>query len=235
MDSLPIKPTNPTYDSQAGKEIPLRERVHNNLSSIRQTHTDLQIALAADNSPSHIDSLLQQMQAPIQDLLQITIKQPPLLSQNEIDVVKAISVQYQSMQTDPRSVSASTLAALQANSSTLEQMFEAEVAGVPEPHVSALQAQNHLSSLSEALHLNIEKCGIDSSASEAIIKSMKNPMAELAHLSESGVLTAAQSDVVIALTTAYTTTIQVPGMTTPQVIAQFQINLQSLNTLLIHR
>ncbi len=228
---MEILPTS-SHGPLAGGEVPIRERVHNNLLSIQQTQAGLQIALASNDSPSHIESLLQQLQSPIQDLVQISIQHPPVLSQNEIDVVSAIQSQFQTMQTDLHAISPSALAALQGNSSTLDQMFATEVAGLPEPNVSALQAQNHLSALSDALHLHIKAHGVYSEKTDAIVNSMQHPMAELNNLSDSGVLTSAQSGVVIALTTMYSTTIQVPGMATPETIKQFDTQLRTLNQLL---
>jgi hypothetical protein len=234
MNIPPIEPTplSSTYGLRPGEEIPIRKRVHSDLFSMQQTHVQLQVALASHDSPSYIDSLLQQLHSPIQDLLQISNKQPPVLSQNEIDVVKAIQMQFQSIQTHPQFISASMIAELQGNSSTLDQMFVAEVAGIPEPNVSALQAQNYLSYLAHALHLHAKAEGMHSAASQAIINSMQKPMKELTHLSESGVLTSIQSDAVIKLTTLYSTTVQVPEKATPETITAFETNLQSLNNLL---
>src|SRR5690349_2363553 len=116
MSIPPIEPINPAY-GQAKAEIPVRDRVHNDLLSMQQTHARLQTALASnDNNLSHIDSLLQLLHLPIQDLLQIASQKPPVLSQNEIDVVNAIQTQFQSIQANPGSLSPSIVAALQGNS-----------------------------------------------------------------------------------------------------------------------
>jgi hypothetical protein len=229
---MEILPTSP-YGSQPGGEIPLRDRVHNNLLSMQHTHAELQISLAAQDTASHIEGLLQQLQPPIQDLVQISLKHPPMLSQNEMDVINSIRTQFQTMQTDPKSITPSDLAALQGNSSTLDQMFAAEAAGIPEPNVAALKAQNHLSALSDTLHLHLKTHAVNSSEAEALVNSMQDPVAELNQLSKTGVLTPAQSDVVADLTTAFTTTIHVPGMATPQAIAQFTAYTEHLNQLLL--
>lgn len=232
MSIPPIEPTNPAY-GQAKAEIPVRDRVHNDLLSMQQTHAQLQTALASnDNNLSHIDSLLQLLHLPIQDLLQIASQKPPVLSQNEIDVVNAIQTQYQSIQANPGSASPSIVAALQGNSNTLDQMFAAEVAGIPEPNVHALQAQNHLSYLSNALQLHVKTHRMRSAESEAIINSMQNPMKELSHLFELGILTPSQSDAVIDVRNKYTTTIQVTERINPEAISEFQSSLQNLNNLL---
>ena len=231
MSIPPIEPINPAY-GQAKAEIPVRDRVHNDLSSMQQTHAQLHTALASNDALSHIDSLLQQLHLPIQDLLQIASQKPPVLSQNEIDVVNAIQTQFQSIQANPGSLSPSIVAALQGNSNTLDQMFAAEVAGIPEPNVHALQAQNHLSYLSNALQLHVKTDGMRSPESEAIINSMQNPMKELSHLFELGILTPPQFDAVTDVRNKYTNTIQATEMINPEAISEFQSSLQNLNHLL---
>lgn len=231
MSIPPIGPSAPAPGTPP-EGTPLRERVHKDLTTIQQMNGELQTTLVSHGSPSQIHHLLQNLQSPIQDLAQITNQRPPVLSQNEVDIIKAMNTQYQMMQMDTQSVTPSSVAALQGSSNTLEQMFAAELAGIPEPNSSALQAQNYLSALSETLQLHVKANGIQSPDSEAIINSMKSPVTELSHLSERGILSPAQSDVVNELATTYAAVIQVPGIPTPKTLVQFQTHLQTLNQLL---
>lgn len=223
MSVPPIQPTGQPPELPGGN--PLRDRVRFALTSIRQHVDALQAALAAHDNPAQINSLLGHLQQPVQILVQLTGRQPPLMSQNEIDVVKDLNMQFELAQMDPQEISPSAAAAIQGSSSTLGHLFASEAAGTPEPNTTILQALNFLSALTGALQLHLE---IKSKDSGQIIASMQAPIQELEHLSSLGILDLQQSDAVSDLTILYNTQIKNPELATPQSLSQFQNSIETL-------
>jgi hypothetical protein len=223
----PIQPTGQPSELPGGG--PIRERVLHAIASIQERTGSLQAALAAHDSLAHIDSLLQHMQQPVQDLVQLAGRRPPVMSQNEIDVVGTLYTQYELASMDSQTVSPAAAAAIQGSSSTLGQMFAAEAAGIPEPNTTVLQALNYLSALSEALHKHLK---IKSKESGQIIDAMQTPMKELEHLSSLGVFPSQHTEALEQIKATYHTVIQDPELATPQTLNPFQTALQTLTHLL---
>ncbi len=223
MSISPIQPTGQPSDLPGGG--PVRERVQHALASIEEHTGSLQTALAAHDSPDHIDSLLTKIQQPIQDLVQLAGRRPPVMSQNEIDVVGTLYSQYELTQT----VSPTSAAAIQGSSRTLGQMFAAETAGIPEPNTAVLQALNYLSALSEALDKHLK---IKSKESGQIIDEMQPPMKELEHLSSRGVFPSQHTEALEHIKATYRTFIQDTELATPQTLSRFETALQTLTHLL---
>ena len=142
------------------------------------------------------------------------------MSQNEIDVVKDLNMQYELVQMDVQEVSPTATAAIQGSSMTLVHLFAAEAAGIPEPNTASLQAVNYLSALSEAFQLHLKSKSKDS---EHVAASMQAPVKELEQLSSLGILTSQQSDLVSELTITYNTQIKIPDRADPRhSFSQFQ-------------
>jgi hypothetical protein len=227
MNIPPIQPTGQPSELPGGS--PLRDRVRNALTSLRQGTDALQGALAAPDNPVQISHLFEQLQQPIQTLVQLANRQPPVMSQNEIDVVKDLTMQLELTQMDVQEVSPTAIAAIQGSSTTLFHLFAAEAAGIPEPNTASLQAVNYLSSLSDTLQLHLK---IKSKDVSHIAADMQAPVKELEQLSSLGILNVPQSDLVSELTITYNTQIKIPDRATPETLSQFQKNLQTLTHLL---
>lgn len=227
MNIPPIQPGSQPPELPGGS--PLRDRVRNALTSLHQGTGTLQGAFAAHENPAQINHLFEQLQQHIQTLAQLANRQPPVMSQNEIDVVKDLNMQYELMQMDVQEVSPSAIAAIQGSSTTLFHLFAAEAAGIPEPNTASLQAVNYLSALSEAFQLHLKGKSKDS---DHIAARMQAPMKELEQLSSLGILTSQQSDLVSELTITYNTQIKIPDRATPETLSQFHTHLQTLTHLL---
>jgi hypothetical protein len=227
MSIPPIQPTGQPSDLPGGG--PVRERVERALASIQEHTGSLQTALAAHDSPGHIDTLLKKIEQPLQDLVQLAGRRPPVMSQNEIDVVATLYTQYELALMDTQTVSPAGAAAIQGSSTTLGQMFVAETAGIPEPNTTVLQALNYLSALSEALDKHLK---IKSKESGKIIDSMETPMKELENLSSLGVFPPQHTEALEQIKATYRTVIQDAELATPLTLSRFQTALQTLTHLL---
>lgn len=229
MVTPPIGPPLPPSGFPLEGGVPLRERVHHDLMAIQHTAAELQTSMGARGTPARHSMLLEKFKAPIEDLAQLTRQRPQVLSQNEIDVINTLQMQYQLVQMESDAITPSAVAAMQGSASTIEQMFAAEVAKTPEPNSAALQAQNYLSALTDALQMHLGH----HAEMETIVGNMQNPLDELSHMAERGTINPDQARAVAELKKLYNEVIQPSEAPTPQATAQFQSSLQALNALLM--
>lgn len=182
MVTPPTTPPLPPSGFPLDGGIPLRERVHHDLMTIQLTAAELQNSMASHGGNQ--GALLEKLQGPIEDLAQLTRQRPQVLSQNEIDVINTMQMQYQLVQMESAAVTPSAVAAIQGSASTIEQMFAAEAAKSPEPNSSALQALNYLISLCETIQAMLSSRSHSFSEIIALIDNMRNPIADLLDIAQ---------------------------------------------------
>ena len=138
---------------------------------------------AVHQNPAQISHLFEQLQQPVQTLAQLANRQPPVMSQNEIDVVKDLNMQVELTQMDIQEISPSSIAAIQGSATTLFACLLPRLPGILSRIRPYLQAINYLSALSEAFQLHLKSKSKDS---DHIAARMQAPMKELEQLSSSG-------------------------------------------------